>query len=770
MTPHSERDEYAAMESNTPKVKPSRVRPVVPLKYTQDRKSKSSISAPAQDVASAPAVESSDAAAASVNSASTPIEDKQTQTVPEQIQPQQEVTNNVTTAEQSSSEASLSVDGKATTDSGKSCYTIHLPSYQTSLAFEIIHCPVTLLIHLTATQLSASSTQTEASAPHTEKPEEQQGAQEQEVSGETPLPPAQEAEQAQEKPESSVESTNMAMHPPQFSQATMPPPGFHHIPTGFSHQSRHGINGNSINGANGSETSTASPAQANFHNGIMSPPSETLVNAPAFVPGHSHHMSNTNTPITKGPPQSVFPPPGFEARPPISMVSELASPSFDGLASGNINGDAYVVNGHSHPGSRTMSHSSRGHPEIVSSQEEAFRTSFNHASMQNQDLTNGRMRNGSIPMPPMMVPMIQQPDPAIDSALMIRDYLLSQFGLSDLADYILQVFRGEERLLSIPVHSLLAVRSPTLFKLISALRYTNDGSRYLKLEIGEKIFVEQAFVEALQFVYGAPLATAFMGMVNRVPPFNTRDLNGETAKFARHVLTHALSLTSSGLSLQLEPVALHGADLAKRLIRWDTLEVALNFILVNGLPQGWRSQESNGDANRLKGIAMFGDGVKSQLLGAVIDYLAINFPHHFEFNAAASQFDECPRLPLVLDAKPSVSNHRLSRIQFGQLPAEQPDFVTSTLSSILLSLPFEPLKALFGHPALLSRGKGFNLVNIAESVVAERENRRNRVLESKRISPRGEGALWDATQWQESVILNQQNPGGMVIVRRRIEK
>lgn len=767
MTPHSERDEYATMESNTLKVKPARVRPVVPLKFTQNRKSKSSISAPVQNVAPAPAVESSDAAA-SVNSASNPIEETPTQTAPEQVQPQIEVSDNANAAVRDSSEASLSLD--ATTDSGKSCYTIHLPFHQTSFIFEIRHRVVLLLILSIAAEPSQPPTSVETSTSHTQEPESKQEVQEQEVSGETPLPPAQEPEQAQQNPEPAKESVNTTMYPPQYSQAPMPPPGFHHIPTGFNHPSRHGLNGNLVNGVNGSDASAASSAQASFHNGTMSPPSETLVNAPAFVPGHSHHMSSSSTPTTMPPPQSVFPPPGFEARPFIPMMNNLASPSFDGRASGHTNGDAPATNGHSHPGSRAMSHSSRGHPEVITPQEEAFRASYNHASMASQDLSNGRMRNGSIPMPPMMAPMMQQSDPAIDSALMIRDYLLSQFGLSDLADYILQVFRGEERLLSIPVHSLLAVRSPTLFKLISTLRYANDGSRHLRLDINEKVFVEQAFIEALQFVYGAPLATAFMGMVNRVPPFNTRDLNGETAKFARHVLTHALSLTSSGLSLQLEPIALHGADLAKRLIRWDTLEVALKFILANGLPQGWRSQEANGDANRLEGIAMLADGVKSQLLGAVIDYLAVNFPHHFEFSTAASQLDECPRLPLVLDAKPSVSNNRLSRIQFGQLPAEQPDFVTSTLSSILLSLPFEPLKALFSHPALLSRGKGFNLVNIAESVVSERENRRNRVLESKRISPRGEGMLWDATQWQESVVLNQQNPGGMAIIRRRIEK
>jgi hypothetical protein len=147
----------------------------------------------------------------------------------------------------------------------------------------------------------------------------------------------------------------------------------------------------------------------------------------------------------------------------------------------------------------------------------------------------------------------------------------------------------------------------------------------------------------------------------------------------------------------------------------------------------------------------FGEA-SSQLLQDTLVFIAMALPPTFRFNATATQLHELPRLPTVIENRPSTSDPRLSRIQFGDMAPEdtgRPDFLTTFISSILLSLPFAALKFLFEHP--LFNPKITNRTAIIQAVIDERELRRVKVLQAKRLKDSTDPLLWEATKWSEQV-------------------
>jgi len=88
-------------------------------------------------------------------------------------------------------------------------------------------------------------------------------------------------------------------------------------------------------------------------------------------------------------------------------------------------------------------------------------------------------------------------------------------------------------------------------------------------------------------------------------------------------------------------------------------------------------------------------------------------------------------------------------LQFADTPVADP--ASSTLSSILVSLPFATLKRLLQDPTLTKHITAVEVTELAHKVIEEREKRRRKVLKSKYVVTGADEVLWEETKWEESV-------------------
>jgi hypothetical protein len=363
----------------------------------------------------------------------------------------------------------------------------------------------------------------------------------------------------------------------------------------------------------------------------------------------------------------------------------------------------------------------------------------------------------------------------LDAALMLRDYISMQFGNQESADTVIELteMNRAKPATVLPVHSLLLAQSPTLLTMLAQNSVT-DTKRLVRITARDKFLLAPAFVEVLHHLYGAPLLNVH-DLVQGLRPFRLND--PETTAIVLQSMTRSLAHAATGCFLEMPAVTSNAMECAKRLLRWDTVERALSFALDGGLTPNWQSRSrsfstyerqrtTNGASDRQVSLPTYGE-YSGQFLQNIVDFLAYNFPKSFQFFSGAPQLLENPRLPTVLDSRPSISDPRLSRIQFGEMSAElsgRPDFVTTTLSSILVSIPFPVLKVLLEHSGVSSRVGWPKVAEIMHLVIRERESRRQNVLASKRVAAGPDAALMENTKWWERVEESPQHGSGFVLV------
>jgi hypothetical protein len=366
----------------------------------------------------------------------------------------------------------------------------------------------------------------------------------------------------------------------------------------------------------------------------------------------------------------------------------------------------------------------------------------------------------------------------LDAALMLRDYISMQFGNQDTADTVVELteMNRTKPATVLPAHSLLLAQSPTLLAMLAQNSVTAgpDTKRLVRITARDKFLLAPAFVEVLNHLYGAPLLNVHE-LVHGLRPFRLDD--PETTAIVLQNMTRSLAHAATGYFLDMPAVTSNAMECAKRLLRWDTVERALSFALDGGLTPSWQSRSrslssydrqraANDTSDRRISLPTYGE-YSGQFLQSIVDFLAYNFPKSFQFFPGAPQLLENPRLPTVLDSRPSISDPRLSRIQFGEMSAElsgRPDFVTTTLSSILISIPFPVLKVLVEHSGVSSRIGWSKVADIMHLVIRERESRRQKVLASKRIAASPDAALMENTGWWERVEESRQHGSGFVLV------
>ncbi|KAF2167306.1 hypothetical protein M409DRAFT_66305 [Zasmidium cellare ATCC 36951] len=380
--------------------------------------------------------------------------------------------------------------------------------------------------------------------------------------------------------------------------------------------------------------------------------------------------------------------------------------------------------------------------------------------------------------PHMPPPNFGHPEVAInlENAESLRDHVLSQLRNPELADCHLQISEQEGYGRHyLEGHKLILARSSTLLSIIRNSEAPAAATLKTQVHVqlkGNYIRVGP-FLDAVRYIYGGPL-----------PPF---DMFGAGGAPVEERMELALQHIATGAWLNIAPFAHRGVEVSSSLLNWETIPQALGFALEGGLAQMWPiddgSEEristcsSDDSFNKPEaGGSPTYDPYSSGLLHRAIDFTVQQLPPNFYLDSTAPQLEACPRLPPFQpshESKLSRSDPRLSKIRFGEVPTDdhqRPSFATTTVSSILLSLPFPLLKCLLEHPILSTRLGSETVASIMRQVVNEREVRRQKALKARTDSRVVDGAESTAVQnlyWEELVEPFPQNRAGFRLARRR---
>ncbi|KAK0707704.1 hypothetical protein B0H67DRAFT_602967 [Lasiosphaeris hirsuta] len=305
------------------------------------------------------------------------------------------------------------------------------------------------------------------------------------------------------------------------------------------------------------------------------------------------------------------------------------------------------------------------------------------------------------------------------------------------------------QIVTMPGHRFILSRSRTLAGIMKAQRTAPGGRLILNLH-GEYLRSD-VFCCALRTLYGWSLGDG-------IPPTELR------LRDIRDDFNLTLSYIATAQYLQLSWVQSAMVQRAGRMLFWETIELAVNFVMPNiVLASHLRHEE----------FSLVG------LLGPILHFIVKNFPKDFVLDVNTGNYG-FTRLPIVAPPQnqnpvtvahgtaggqhsrqhsrqpPKVQSHalrntrvstnpRLSSIKFGDLsPPERNGYAQTTqarrapsphetiLSRILLNLPYELLKQILEDPNLAGAMGELNPYTrqiIIGEIIAEREARRLRTLD-----------------------------------------
>jgi hypothetical protein len=321
-----------------------------------------------------------------------------------------------------------------------------------------------------------------------------------------------------------------------------------------------------------------------------------------------------------------------------------------------------------------------------------------------------------------------------ESPFELAAHLSTQFGNPEFADFILQIRSPEAILVSIPVHGIIVVRSPVIAEAtrrsVPVAHRSRATRRLLDVLTSDPFVTRDSLEEAIKVLYGAPLLSAQTFLYGLAP--YVYDGVQASPSDARRRMRQLLSYIAAGRVLQLPSMQIRGVEIARLLLRWDTVDEVVQVAL-----------RSNSNFWPKKDGVEAEDPCTAALLNYAIDFMAYTFPVDFKLYTIAPELQDAPRLPMITDARLSTHNPQLSKIRFGDAPPEddlQPTHVSRILSSILLSLPLPLIDRLFNHRATANQVGWTGVARIMRDVVVERENRRQKVLTSE-VAPAQEGSI-----------------------------
>jgi|TARA_R110002003_G_scaffold55_8_gene5028 hypothetical protein len=242
----------------------------------------------------------------------------------------------------------------------------------------------------------------------------------------------------------------------------------------------------------------------------------------------------------------------------------------------------------------------------------------------------------------------------------------------------------------------------------------------LDVLVTDPFVTRESLEEAVKVLYGAPLLSP-QPFLYGIAPYTYDNDQHSPSNDAQKRMRQLLSYIAAGRALQLASMQACGVDIARSLLRWDTVGEILQVALQSS--SAIHPKKSNGFEPE--------DPFTAALLNYAIDFMAYTFPVDFKLYSIAPELRDVPRLPVPLDLRPATHNPRLSKIRFGDAPPEddvQPTHATRVLSSILLSLPLPLLDRLFNHRAAANQIGWTGVAKVMRDVVAEREHRRQKAL------------------------------------------
>jgi hypothetical protein len=297
-----------------------------------------------------------------------------------------------------------------------------------------------------------------------------------------------------------------------------------------------------------------------------------------------------------------------------------------------------------------------------------------------------------------------------------------------------RILKSRPSSLLLTFRRIIVVRSPVIAEAIRRsvppAHRSRDTRRLLDVLITDPFVTRDSLEEAVKVLYGAPLLSAQTFLYGLAP--YVYDSVQASSGDARRRVRQLLSYIAAGRALQLPSMQVRGVEIARLLLRWDTIDEIVQVAL-----------RSNSTFWPKKDRVETEDPFTAALLNYAIDFMAYTFPVDFKLYTIASELQDAPRLPMVLDARLSSHNPRLSNIRFGDAPPEndlQPTHVSRILSSILLSLPLPLVDRLFNHRATANLVGWTGVVRIMRDVIVERENRRQKVLGSE-VTPAQESNI-----------------------------
>ncbi|KAH6616843.1 hypothetical protein C7974DRAFT_53385 [Boeremia exigua] len=465
---------------------------------------------------------------------------------------------------------------------------------------------------------------------------------------------------------------------------------------------------------------------------------------PSFFPGHSHHPSDAGAPWLY-PPYSMPPPP----EPMYGNGSDFQSPQFTAgpaaypepyPAHFSPEDPRFAANGIATSQSQSPSKSQFGEPLTD-------RLDVQHAQPQQ----NGGPRSEEMS----------------ESPFELASYLSTQFGNPEFADFLLQVRSPEYQYMSIPVHAIVVVRSPVvanaLRRSIPSAHRSRDSRRLADVLTTNPFVASESVQEAVKVLYGAPLLS-MQSFLYGLGHYSPEVPHAHVTKDARRRMDQLLSYIAAGSVLQIPSMQVRGVEIAKALLRWDTVEQVLHY----GLQATRTTLRSAVDAD-------VRDPFATELLNSAIDFIAYNFPNDFSLHKIAAELRDDPRLPSRADARAQTHNPRLSKIRFGDAPADddtQVSPVSRTLSTILLSLPPQLLGRLFNHRATANQIGWTGAAKVLHDVVDERENRRQKAAQSQlQLDGTAPSALMENLFLEERVEhvgTSHLHPSGYMITAHRV--
>jgi len=382
-------------------------------------------------------------------------------------------------------------------------------------------------------------------------------------------------------------------------------------------------------------------------------------------------------------------------------------------------------------------------------------------------------------MPP---PQYQHPELVANmaNAEAMRGHVLEGFPHAPFSDCQLHIAEdGQDNTPHvIDGHRIILSRSPTLLKLFETSATASSSAYNLQVNVhlsGQYLRVA-TLMGALEYLYGGPL-----------PRFDHQrpGLAGDV-HISSNVerMQSALQHIAVGAWLKIYPIANRGVEIATSLLHWETIATALTFALDGGLSPVWNVDDGSEDraSDSSSEDSPSGadtpalpkhDPYATHLLHRIVDFMVHVLPTNFYLNTAAPQLGTSTRLQSTEhghESQRSQSDPRLSQIRFGEISVDdrqRPSLATTTVSSILLSLPFQILKCVLEHYELSARLGPETVASIMRQDIAERESRRLKLLHARTGDEADESDLMQNLSWAEHVEHAANLRAGFRLARRK---